>query len=187
VRRFPNETRPVSIGSFIPQSAITDIVNQQSGVSSDGNATITWDLWPTGPTSSSDWHPNDPGKRFIYVIVPIVVHVHICAPPFGWPCFTDDYHAQVRYWIYLYVDSNGKLQGYVDYYGYWVESGLISGQVGNGLMAQIPNTLGQVNGLVSQAMSVANSGAPYRFSYFLPGKNQFTGNTGDDVTVVAVR
>src|SRR5208282_1105921 len=172
-----------SIGALVPQSDITDIVNQQSGVSAEGNATFTWDLWPTGPTSSSDWHPNDPGKRFIYVIVPLKVHT-----PWPYP----DVNAQARYWIYLYVDGSGKLQGYVAHYGYYTDSccflfSCITDQVAANLLQGVKGTVGKVNALVANAMALANIGAPYRFSYFLPGKNQFSGNTSDDVTVVAVK
>ena len=178
VRRFANETSPVSIGALVPQSSITTIVNAQSQVSSAGATTFTWDLWPTGPTSSSDWHPNDPDKAFIYVIVPVNIDTQTI---FG------TYSAQVRYWIYLYVDRDGNLQGYVDWYGCWVQGGWITGDVQNALMQKIPGTIGQVNNLVSNALALANIGGPYRFSYYLPGKNAFTGSTWDDVTVVAVR
>lgn len=183
IRRFSNETSPVSIGTLVPAGDITKIVSQQHGVSPNGNATFTWDLWPTGPLSNSDWHPNDPGKRFIYVIVPLRVHT-----PWPYP----DVNAQARYWIYLYVDSSGQLQGYVDWYGYYTDSccflfSCITGQVGNQLLQGVGGTVGQVNNLVATALSLANTGAPYRLSYFLPGSNQFSGNTSDDVTIVAVR
>jgi hypothetical protein len=172
---------------MIPQSDIAAIVNKQSGVSQEGNATFTWDLWPTGPTSNSDWHPNDPGKRFIYVIIPLKVHT-----PWPYP----DVNAQARYWIYLYVDSSGKLQGYVDWYGYYTDSccfltSCITDQVASSLRQGVGGTVGQVNALVAKVLALANLQAPYRFSYFLPGKNQFSGNmssgnTSDDVTIVTV-
>ena len=188
VRRFANATTPVQIGALVPQSKITDIVNNQSGVSSAGAVTFTWDMWPTGPTSSSDWHPNDPAKTFIDVIVPINVPLQI--NPFGLGNINlgsvDTYSAQVRYWIYIYADSQGNLQGYVDWYGCWVQGGLFTGQVQNGLMQKIPGTIGQVNNLVSNALALANVGGPYRFTYFLPGTNAVTGSTWDDVSVVAV-
>jgi hypothetical protein len=183
VRRFANETAPVSISGLIKPSDILDIVNQQSGVSPAGDPTITWDLWPTGPTSSRDWHPSDPAKRFIYVIVPITVHT-------PWP-FPDAY-AQVRYWIYLYVDSTGQLQGYTAYWGYYVSTTCfltkcITDDIANSLAQAIPGTTGQVDALVARALAVANLGAPYRFTYFLPGKGGFAGSTWDGVTVVAVK
>jgi hypothetical protein len=173
IRRFPDETSPVSIGGLVPQSDITNIVNAQSQVSSAGDATFTWDMWPTGGS-----HPDDPEKRFLYVLVPVNIDTQTI---FG------TYSAQIRYWIYLYVDSNGKLQGYVDWYGCWVQGGWITGRVQNSLMQRIPGTIGQVNNLVSKALALANIGGPYRFCYFLPGKNVFTGSTWDDVTIVCVK
>jgi hypothetical protein len=183
VRRFAGETRPVSIRGLIKPSDLTDLVNQQSGISPAGDPTITWDLWPTGPTSNRDWHPNDPGRRFIYVIVPITVHT-----PSPFP----DAYAQIRYWIYLYVDGNGQLQGFTAYWGYYVSTTCfltqcITGDIASALAQRIPGTTGQVDALVERALAVANVGGPYRFTYFLPGKGGFAGSTWDDVTVVAVQ
>ena len=149
VRRFARETTPVSIGSLVPSSSIIDIINATPKVRPDGDPTFTWDMWPTGPNGSG-WHPNDPGGTFIYVIVPIMVHT-------PWPFA--DYHAQVRYWIRLIVDRAGNLQGYVAYWGYWVEGGIISGRVADGLKAAIPGTIGQVNALVARAVLI-NEGIP---------------------------
>ncbi|HEX3763927.1 MAG TPA: hypothetical protein VHW23_34770 [Kofleriaceae bacterium] len=183
IRRFASETRPVSISGLIKPGDITAIVNQFSGISPAGDATITWDLWPTGPTSSHDWHPDDPAKRFIYVLVPITVHT---------PAPFPDTFAQIRYWVYLYVDDSGRIQGFTEYWGYYVSSccfltSCITNDIANALAARIPGTIGQVNALVANAVAVANTGGPYRFTYFLPGKGQFTGSTWDDVTVVAVK
>lgn len=183
IRRFPNETSPRSIGALVPPGDITDIINQQSGVSAAGDVTFTWDLWPTGPRSDSDWHPADPTKRFVYIIVPLKVHT-----PWPYP----DVNAQARYWVYLYVDGSGSLQGYVAWYGYYTDSccflfSCITGQVGDSLLQGIKGTIGKVNALVAKALTLANLGGPYRFSYFLPGRFQSAGNTSDDVTVVAVR
>lgn len=183
VRRFASETAPVSISGLIKPGDLIDIVNQQSGISAAGDPTITWDLWPSGPTSSIDWHPSDPQKRFIYVIVPITVHT-----PWPFP----DVDGQVRYWIYLHVDGEGQLQGYTAYWGYYVSSSCfltrcITNDLASALAQAIPGTTGQVDRLVANALGLANLGGPFRFTYFLPGKGQFTGSTWDDVTVVAVK
>lgn len=177
VRRFARETSPVTLGALVPKSSITDIVNATPLVRPNGDPIFTWDLWPTGGTSG-DFHPNDVSKTFVYVIVPIMVHT---PPPFA------DYQAQVRYWIYLYVDGSGQLQGYVAWWGYWVEGGIISGDVEAGLKDKIPGTIPQVNDLVGNAVAAANVGAPYSYVYYLPGRFQLAGNVFDDVTVVAVR
>ena len=177
VRRFARETPPVTLGSLVPKSSITDIINDTPRVRPDGDPVFTWDMWPAGGTSG-DWHPNDVASIFIYVIVPIMVHT-------PWPYA--DYHAQARYWIRLLVDSNGRLQGSVAYWGYWVESGIISGQVGSGLADAIPGTIPQVNSLIARAVGLANVGGPFSYVYYLPGRFQLAGNVSDDVTIVAVR
>jgi hypothetical protein len=177
VRRFPRETPPLSLDSLVQKSKIIDIINATPKVRPDGDPIFTWDMWPAGGPSN-DWHPNDVNSIFIYVIVPIMVHT-----PWPYP----DYHAQARYWIFLYVDGNGKLQGYVAYWGYWVEGGSISGDVEAGLRDAIPGTIPQVNALVGQAISLANAGGTYSYVYYLPGRFQLAGNVFDDVTVVAVR
>lgn len=168
VRRFARETRPVSLGNLLPKSAIIDIVNATPRVRPDGDPIFTWDMWP----------PHDVNRTFIYVIVPIIVRT-----PRPWA----DYHAQARYWIYLYVDGNGQLQGYVAYWGYWVEGGIISGDVAAGLRDAIPGTIPQVNTLVGRAVALANVGGPYSYVYYLPGRFQLAGSVFDDVTIVAVR
>jgi len=177
VRRFPGETRPVTLGSLVPKSAIIDIVNATPGVRPNGDPIFTWDMWPAGGTSG-DWHPSDVNSTFIYVIVPIMVHT-------PWPYA--DYQAQARYWIRLYVDGNGQIQGYVAYWGYWNEGGVIEGKVAAGLRDAIPGTIPQVNALITQALGLANLGGPYQYVYYLPGRFQLAGHVFDDVTIVAVR
>jgi len=177
VRRFAKETKPVALSSLIPKSAITDIVNATPRVRPAGDPIFSWDMWPTGG-SFGDRHPDDIDRTFIYVNVPITAHT-----PWPWP----DYYAQVRYWIYLYVDPDGKLQGYVAWTGYYVEGGTISGDVADNLKNAIPGTISQVNGLISQALCFANVGGPYQYVYYLPGRFQLAGNVSDDVTIVAVR
>jgi hypothetical protein len=177
VRRFPRETQPVSLGSLVPRSAIIDIINSTPKVRPNGDPVFTWDMWPVGGTAN-DFHPNDVNSTFIYVIVPIMVHT-------PWPFA--DYQAQARYWINLYVDGNGQIQGYVAYWGYWVEGGIISDDVAAGLRDAIPGTLPQVNALIGQALALANLGGPYSFVYYLPGRFQLAGSVFDDVTLVTVR
>src|SRR5262249_46507151 len=49
-------------------------------------------------------------------------------------------------------DGAGKLHGYVAYWGYWVESGVIRDEVASGLRSAIPGTIPQVNDLVGRAV-----------------------------------
>lgn len=178
IRRWPNETRPLSLSALVPQAQIADIVNAQDDVGTAGDARFSWDMWPTGNVSSTDVHPNQSERSYIYVNVPITVHT-------PWPFA--NYYAEVRYWINLYVDRNGNIQGYVEHYGCHVESGIIHNRVARGLTNAIPGTVGAVNELISNAVVLPNLAGPYRFTYYLPGRFELSGNTGDDVSIVAVR
>ncbi len=134
---------------------------------------MTWDLWPVG----HDHHPNSPNKAYVYVKIPIVAEV-----PHWF-----DYDAEIRYWVYFYVDTAGKLQGYVDYYGAWVEGGLITDSVLSRVMREIPSTLGDVTSRIAGALDLANLAGPFEMVYFLPGRFAQQGNTDDDVTLVLVQ
>jgi hypothetical protein len=179
VRRFANQAEPITVSSLFPPGAFEDIWNSQVLFGSNGGTIFTWDLLPTGPTSGDDWHPNAPTMNFVYVIVPLQVDPE-------WPN-NDWYDAEARYWIYFYVDGSGKLNGSVAYSGYWVTGGSETGDVAGLLQDTIPATIASINALVTQAVNVVNIGAPYRFVYYLPGLNQFSGNTFDDVTMIAVK
>jgi hypothetical protein len=174
VRRFQHDLKPFTVGSQITPDDIKSLVMSQSGISPRGDPTLTWDMWPEGPTSNGDAHPNEPNKTYVYVKVPITVHVP------NW----FDYDAEVRYWIYLYVDDAGSLQGFTDYYGAWVEGGIIHNQVMGRLMSKIPGTIADVDTKISTAVNLANLFGPYELMYYLPGTNADTGRTTDDVTLI---
>src|SRR5438094_984047 len=61
------------------------------------------------------------------------------------------YHCEVRLWYYLYVDSSGNLQGFVNWYGCWVQ-GEITGPAASELMQAILDTLPQFDNLMSKAL-----------------------------------
>ncbi|MBI4268094.1 MAG: hypothetical protein HY662_04840 [Chloroflexi bacterium] len=167
VRQYENEV-PVTLGSFGLRDTIEDFVNGvDDRISLRGDPVITWDMWPNF----------SPDRRYIYLRIPVEVAID------WWP----DYDAEVRYWIYLYVDSGGDLRGYVDWYGAWAEGGLKSGDVVDGLMDALPDTIDDVNSQLSDALDAAALFAPFERQYFLPGTAGSTGRTDDDLTLVLVR
>jgi hypothetical protein len=141
-----------------------------------GDPVIVWDMWPTG----GDDHPNAPDKRLIEIKVPVEVAIN------NW----FNYDAEIRLWIYLYV-SGGDLRGYVSHYGAWVEGGIISGSVLDGLMDAIPDEIPEIEGLLNAILDLVNAEGPYEAVYLLPGdqteydtERYLQGNVEDDVTVV---
>lgn len=174
VRRFANETEPVPIGRLVNRQAIVDTVNRTWRVEASGDPVLTWDLWPTG-NRNAGVHPHDPDRTFIHVEIPVTIN---------WP--TAYYAAQIHYWIYLYV-SNGRIQGHVAHWGYWVEGGFYTQNIVDRLKNSIPEKIGDIDAMVRAGLNLANLNSPYRFTYYLPGRNDYTGHVRDDVSVVAVR
>ena len=110
-RKSPNEVVQ-SLGNLVSPSQITAAISSQEKLSPRGNPVLTWDLFPDG----SDGHPNETGKMYVYVRVPVEVEVD------DW----FNYDAEIRFWIYLYVTQDGQLHAWPDYYGAWVEGGIYS-------------------------------------------------------------
>jgi hypothetical protein len=98
-----------------------------------------------------------------------------------------DYSIFIIYWIYLDVDEAGSLQGYVDYGGWWVEGGILTGRIVTALREFIPMTIGEINNQISNYTRQASVFGPYTRRYYLPGAGSDSGNTFDDVSLVLVR
>jgi hypothetical protein len=164
------------LGDLVPASEVTALISSQDGLSTRGDPIFTWDLFPDG----KDGHPNETGKMYIYIRIPVTIDVP------DWPF---DYDAEIRFWIYLYVTQDGRLHGQLDYYGAWVEGGLLTNAVLSYLMGPegIQTSLNQVASLVDSATAGANINGPFSSSYLLPGRNDNRGNTDDDVTIVLVQ
>jgi hypothetical protein len=174
-RKSANEVS-AALGSIISASQVTSIISSQEKLSPRGDPIFTWDLFPDG----KDGHPNETGKMYIHLRIPVTVAV-----PHWF-----DYDAEIRYWIYLFIDQNGQLHASLEYYGAWVEGGLITDDVLDELMAPdgIPSSLGQVTGLIGPATDGVNSlSGPFSSVYLLPGRDEARGNTDDDVTVALVQ
>jgi hypothetical protein len=188
VRRYSDETTRV-LGDANAKAVIKSIISGTHGVRElRGDPIFTWDMWPIG----GDSHPNDPEKRFIQVKIPVVINVP------DW----FDYDAEIWLWFYLYI-SGGYLQGYLAAYGAWVEGGLKSQDVLNGIMDALPDQFGAIETTLNAELSTVNGTSrlasklavlgPFSTVYLLPGdQNQFTGmamegDVEDNVTVVLVR
>ena len=174
-RKSTNEVS-AALGDLVSASEVTAVISSQDGLSPRGDPIFTWDLFPDG----KDDHPNETGKMYVYIRIPVTIDVP------DWPF---DYDAEIRFWIYAYVDQNGQLHGLLDYYGAWVEGGLLTDAVLSNLMGPdgIQGSLGQVDNLVGSATAVANLFGPFSSSYLLPGRNEDRGNTDDNVTIVLVQ
>lgn len=122
------------------------------------------------------WPSFSPSQKCIYVRVPICIDV-----PHWF-----DYDAEIRLWIYLYIDHAGHARGYVAWYGAWVEGGVKSGAILDRLMNEIPNHTGAVNQRIVSALQTLDAFTFQRL-YYLPGEAHHTGHINDDVSIVLVK
>lgn len=166
VRQYENELA-FSLGSLGLRDDIEELVGDVPDISPRGNPIITWDMWPSFSS----------GRRYVYLRIPVEVEID------NWP----DYDAEIRLWIYLYVNDGGSLRGFVDWYGAWVEAGIKSGRVADGIMDALPERLPDIQVRLDDALNLAALFEPFERQYFLPGTAGSTGHTEDDVTLVLVR
>lgn len=169
VRQFTWELEPITLGNLgspTLRNQIGSIIDAEDKLSLRGDPIITWDMWPSF----------EPSKKYVYIRIPVVVAVD------NWW----DYDAEVRFWIYFYINSSGKLRGYVSYFGAWVEGGWKTGSVLDGLMEGIAGKVGVINELISSNLEELQD---YNFVrlYYLPGRASNTGHVDDDVTLVLVK
>jgi hypothetical protein len=171
-REFANEFL-VTVGDFVPPDAIGSLIEGQGGLSLRGNAIFTWDVFPDG----SDGHPDAGGQMFVYVRIPVTIDI-----PHWF-----DYDAEIRFWISPFIDLAGELQAPLSFFGAWVEGGVISSEVLDGLMQQIPSSLGAVQGLINTAVRATDPFGTFSSVYLLPGRNDLSGHTDDDVTIALIK
>lgn len=188
IRRFRDELPPVSIARNLtlpPLTTLTAGSQFADAISYDGTPVTTWDMWPSGRTSGDDWHPNDSGKIFVELIVPLRLKLQVQV---GWsPKYNVDYRLQAKYWISVFV-RNGQIDATVDYYGWHVESGLLTDYIAPQLKAMVAGSVPAVSARVQATLARLRAVSPrLSFCYLLPGRNDERGNVTDDVTLVCVR
>lgn len=188
VRRYENEMDPIPLDatySISDQMAqyLTNIpsfsfkkglITYTVSISGRGNPIVTWDMWPDFDR-----------RNFVHLRVPI--HLNISY----WP----DYDAELKFWIYLYIDEEGMLQGDVAYYDAWVESGLFQGFIKSKILQQMPAAVEKIETEFLAYLPLLNLSNWTLFErlYYLPGNalhsDQYplSGHTNDDVTLVLVK
>ena len=117
IRTYAEEMPPMALGELgspTLRDQIASEVASTPNVSLRGNPIITWDMWPSF----------SPSRKYVYIRIPIEVDV-----PHWF-----DYDAEIRLWIYLYVDAGGKVRGYVNWYGAWAEGGTLTDKILDRLM-----------------------------------------------------
>jgi len=175
VRHRKLEFIPLSLGSLAHDDAtkaIDEALEDVSEASRRGNVVFTWAMWPNF----------DPDKKFVKLQVPLRIHVP------NW----SDYDARVTYYIYFYIDSAGRLQGYVNWVETWVDSGVISGSIIDRLHPQAIEAASTVNAEIANLVTELDF-YTWQYLYYLPGvaptiiPQDYSGHVQDDVSMILVR
>ncbi len=170
VRQFTWELEPIILGNIGSPTTLRNqigaLIAAEDKLSLRGDPIITWDMWPSFA----------PSTKYVYIRIPVVVAVD------NWW----DYDAEVRFWIYFYINSSSKIRGYVAWYGAWVEGGWKTESVLDGLMEGIAGKVDLINELISSNLEQLQDKNFIRL-YYLPGRASNTGHVNDDVTLVLVK
>ena len=139
-------------------------------VSRKGDASVFTTYWPGFA----------PDKIFVSIEQNLNVEID------WWP----DYDAQVRYDIYLYLNSKGNIWGYSYYPAVWVEGGIFSSKIFNELYPKLKDGAHALTEKIQAKLSLFNY-KTFRGLYLLPGKQPSGGfgdfgNTRDNSTLVLV-
>lgn len=161
---------PISLGDYGDPSLrerIAERIDAEPDLKLRGEPIVTWDMWP-GDLSN---------RKYVYLRIPAKADV-----PNWW-----DYDVEIRYWLYFYLDANGRVRGFVDWYGCWVEGGPWHGRVMDRIMGRLPATLPRIERDLQDSLSSLER---MRFERVLlrPGR-AFSrgGHTNDDVSLVLVK
>jgi hypothetical protein len=187
VKRSHNEIGPIPLNTtYGIDSVMVDYINQlpvfkhkygaityNIKVVPRGNPIITWDLWPDFDR-----------REFIYLRIPVTLEIS------DWW----DYDAELRFWIYLYVD-NYILHGEVAYNDVWVESGVCHGKIKEKILEKMPDAVQKIQTQFLDELYLVNLNYLSLFEkiYYLPGNAAYSdqgvvyGHTNDDVSLVLVK
>jgi hypothetical protein len=147
--------------------------------SRNGDPTLTWQVFPQGI-------PNlDPNLAYLKIYQPL--HISL-------PWYWSDYEASMTYYLYPYIDGNGRLRTYGARWEYWVEKGAKSHKIGDRLRPKVENGLPELVDVVNRRLASFDRLGSLRDVYLLPGNQLFPIGTGgvmgfttDDVTIVVTR
>jgi hypothetical protein len=141
--------------------------NRTSGIMAQGV------FWPNVP-----YYGNNPSAHNDSdMLIRIYFDFHISTP---WYC--SDADGNISYYIFLYLDGSGHLQGYVDGWSYNYDGGgpFCTGSINDALNNAVPNGINIVQGILNNALSLL-SGSTFSMLYYLPGDGTKTpGNTSEN-------
>ena len=141
--------------------------NRTSGVMAAGV------FWPNVP-----YYGNNPGAHSNSdMLIRVYFNIHISTP---WYC--SDADGNISYYLFIYLDNSGHLQGYVDGWSYSYNGGgpFCTGSINSSLNSAVPNGMGTVQTVLDNALALL-AGSTFSMLYYLPGSGTKTpGDTSEN-------
>ncbi|MFX0104350.1 MAG: hypothetical protein ACFE75_02525 [Candidatus Hodarchaeota archaeon] len=142
----------------------------------EGDPILTWQMWPQGIEYLR------PYRRYLKI------HQKLKIALDWWP----DYKASITYYIWLFITWSGRLWAYVPRWEYWVEGGMQTDDIVNGMFQKVRHGATLLQLKIQEKLEIY-SDLEFRSIFFLPGRqlsyssqNIVTGLTTDDVTIILV-
>ena len=142
-----------------------------SQASRTGDPLMTWAAFPEGIQFL------DPSQIYLRITQALNINLD------WWP----DYDASVTYYLFLFVDGSGRLQGFVQRWETWVEGGIKSSEISDKLAAKAQAGMDTIDATLAANFAALPS---VKDLYYLPGRQLAPfnlveeGSTLDDVTLV---
>jgi hypothetical protein len=132
-----------------------------SGASRTSGIMATIITWPNVP-----YYNKEPAAHADSdTLIRVYFNFHISTP---WYC--SDADGNISYYIFLYLDGSGHLQGYVDGWSYDYGGGepFCTGGINDALNNAVPAGVGMLQGFLNDALALL-SGSTFSMLYYLPG------------------
>jgi hypothetical protein len=140
-------------------------------------------FWPSVP-----YYGKDPGRHHDWdMLIRVYFNFHVSTP---WYC--SDADGNVSYYLVVYLDGSGHVQGYVDGWSYHYSGGgpFCTGAINSKLDSGVPAGMATVQDVLNATLAIASA---FTFSnlYLLPGSGTkagggFSENADQDVAIAVL-
>ena len=171
----PDSERTLDVAAQLGTPAILAVIDGllSSGASRTSGIMAQGVFWPNVSYYSKDPSAHNDSDMLIRVYF----NFHISTP---WYC--SDADGNISYYLFLYLDGGGHLQGYVDGWSYNYSGGgpFCTGSINDALNNAVPNGVGPLQTVLDNDLALL-SDATFSKLYYLPGSGTKTpGDTSEN-------
>jgi hypothetical protein len=158
-----DDERVIDLGPQLNSPGVLSQVDQVLGsrASRTSGIMVQGVFWPNVP-----YHDQDPGRHNDGdMLARVYFNFHI-----GTPWYCSDADGNISYYLVLYLDGGGHIQGYVDGWSYDYSGGgpFCTGSINDALNSAVPNGMATLQTLLNGYLALL-SGSTFSMLYYLPG------------------